>query len=414
MQTKQLLTQSLFAAMAVLAVSCSKTKNTNTEPAGQASYVVGVGITTSSGTTSTTTNYVVKSNDLTTGTISPVANGLTLVGYRDYSIGNNTVFAIGGLGVTDINGINQDASGKLIVSGSTTLDKAGDDVQQVDASQMLELKYPAKADGANAVFNFINIDSKAITKSYTSPVTPLIAGSDYPIYSGFVVRGNQLFVSYLHFDASYNTNHVDTNYIAVYSYPEIAYQKTITDTRTGPTGAWQTKNGLFKDEKGDIYAMSSSNISNGYSKSTKPGGFLRIKSDATTFDQSYFFNTDLLGGKISHIKYLGNGLVFATISTIQNQTAADRWGDKSLKMSIIDVYNQKITDVKLAGGNSASLIHAGNGGRSFPVLADGGKVYYTATIGATTNIYVIDVATATATKGAQVDATFVGGIFKIK
>lgn len=413
MNTKQLFSKGLLATMALLAVACKK-NSTNTEPAGQATYVLGVGITTSSGTTSTTTNYVIKANDLTSGTITPVGNGLTLTGYRDYAQGNNTVFALGGLGVTDVNGITQDASGKLTVSGTASLDIAGDDIVQVDNSQMLEFKYPSIAQGNNAVFNFINIDSKGITKTYTSPVAPLVAGGDYPVYTGMVIRDNQMFVSYMHFDASYNTNHVDTNYVAIYSYPEIKYQTTITDTRTGPTGAWETKDGLFKDEKGDIYAMSSSNISNGYSKSTKPGGFLRIKSGTTAFDQSYFFNTDLLGGKISHIKYLGNGLVFATISTLTNQTAADRWGDKNLKMSIIDVYNQKITDVKLSGGTVTSLIHNGNGGRSFPVLYDNGKVYYTATINNSTNIYVVDVASATATKGAAVDATFVGGIFKMK
>ena len=403
---------SLLAGLTLFMASCSKDDDKGSS--GPATYVVGVGITTSAGGTSSTVNYVVKTNSLTTGTISPVGNGLTLTGYLDYTLGNTTVFAIGGLGVTDINGIDQDASGNLIVSGSTALDKAADDALQVDNSQLLAIDYPAVTEGNQAVFNFINISSKAIAKTVTSPVDSLIAGGDYPLYTGIAIRGSQMFIGYMHFDDSYNTNHVDTNYIAVYSYPDIKLQTILRDPRTGPTGAWNTKNGLFLDEKGDIYSMSSSNLSNGFSKATKPGGFLRIKSGATAFDNSYFFNTDNLGGKISHIKYIGNGLVFATISTLTTQTADDRWGDKKLKMAIIDVYNQKITDVTLEGGTSASLIHDGNGGRSFPVLVDNGKVYYTATIGGTTNIYEITVASATAKKGAQVDATFVGGIFKIK
>ncbi|MVM30350.1 DUF4374 domain-containing protein [Spirosoma sp. HMF4905] len=409
MMIKQFFNVGFFAGMALFAASCSSDSNNPT--LSTTSYIVGVGVTSNGATT----NYAVKASDLMTGKITPIGNGLTLAGYRDFSQGNNTIFAVGGLGEVNVNGITQDASGQLLISGSATFDRSADDIQQVDNTQMLALEYPSKANGSNARWYFVDIASKAITKNLSTPLAPLVAGGDNPVYSGMVVRGSQLFVSNLHFDASYNTNHTDTNYVAVYTYPEIKFEKLITDTRTGPTGAWQTKNGLFKAESGDIYAMSSSNISNGYSKSTKPGGFLRIKSGETAFDQSYFFNTDKLGGKISHIKYVGNGLVFATISTITTQTADDRWGDKSLKMAIIDVVNQKITDVKPETGTAASLIHNGNGGRSFPVLVDGTKVYYPITgSDGSTFIYQIDVSTAVAKKGAEVQASFVGGLFKVQ
>jgi hypothetical protein len=412
MSAKRFLFQSLVACVALTAMSCSDSEDPSTpEPEGEASYVLGMGVTSSG----TNTNYVVKAKDLMTGKISPVGNGLALIGYRDFSQGNNTVFAIGGLGEVNVNGITQDAAGKLTLSGSATFDRAGSDIQQVDPKQMLALEYPVQAGGDKARFYFVDIDTKAITKNFSTPVAPLIAGGDYPVYTGMAVRGNQLFVSHMHMDADYNTDHVDTNYVAVYSYPELKFEKLITDARTGPSGAFQTKNGLFSTENGDIYAMSSSNISNGYSKVTKPGGFLRIKNGETAFDPSYFFNTDKLGGKVSHIKYLGNGLLFATISTIEKQSFKDdRWGDKKLKMAIIDINNQKITDVKLEGGSVNDLIHDGNGARSFPVLSDAGKVYYTITTAAGTNIYQIDVASATAKKGAAVEATFVGGIFKVK
>lgn len=410
MMNKPFLAIGAVTGLALLSAACSSNSD-NPTPTTPASYVLGVGV----GNYPNTVNYTVKSTDLMTGTISAVSNGLPLVGYRDYSQGNSTVFAVGGFEQANVNAVTQDASGKLAVSGTATFDRAVDDMQQVDNNQMLALEYPTKAAGNNARWYFVDINSKAITKNFTTPLAPLVAGGDNPVYSGMVVRGNQLFVSNLHFDAAYNTNHVDTNYVAVYTYPEIKFEKLIIDTRTGPTGAWQTKNGLFKTENGDIYAMSSSNISNGYSKSTKPGGFLRIKNGETAFDQSYFFNTDKLGGKISHIKYVGNGLLFATISTIATQTATDRWGDQSLKMAIIDVVNQKITDVKLDGGTVNSLIHNGGGGRSFPVLVDGTKVYYTITTSdGATNVYQIDVPTATAKKGATMQATFVGGIFKVQ
>ncbi len=406
---KTVLFKSLLIGTALFALSCKKKEDAATPPSP---YLLGVGITTSSGTGSSTVNYVVKTNSLTEGTISPLGNGLTLIGYRDYAIGNKTVFALGGLGEVNVNGIDQDASGRLNVTGTATFAKSADDIQQVDNSKMLAVKLPAKADGDQAVFNFVDINGKTIAGTYSSALTPLIVDGNQPTYTGMAVNGGKLYVSYMHFDKDYKTPHTDTNYIAVYSYPAIAFEKVIKDVRTGPTGDILTKNGLFKVENGDIYAMSSSNLGYGYTQSTKPGGFVRIKSGETAFDASYFFNTDLLGGKIAHIKYLGNNLAFATISTLDPKTS-DQWGDKSLKMAIIDISAQKITDVKLQGGSVTDLIHNGNGGRSFSVLSDNGKVYYTANIGGVTNIYVIDVATATATKGAKVDATFVGGIFKV-
>ena len=406
---KQFLTTGLLVGAAIFMTSCNDDDNTTPDPTVESAYALGIGVTSNSATT----NYLVKTQDLLTGKISPIGTGLTLAGYRDYAIGNTTVFANGGLGEVNVNGITQDAAGLLTVSGSATFDRATDDIQQVDANQMLAVEYPSKANGDQARWYFVDINTKAITKNFSTPLLPIMAGVDNPVYSGMAVRGNRLFVSNLHFDPDFTTNHTDSNYVAVYTYPEIKFEKLITDARTGPSGAFGTKNGLLLTENGDIYSMSSSSLANGYSKSTKPGGFLRIKNGETAFDASYFFNTDALGGKISHIKYVGNGLAFAAISTTATPV---RWADTDLKLSIIDIVNQKITDVKLSGSSDAkALVHSGVGGRSFPVLVDAGKVYYPITgADGSTFIYQIDVATATAVKGAEVQGSFVGGIFKIK
>ena len=411
MSIKQFLKIGLLLNVVVFTMSCSNDDNSTPDPTDEKTYALGLGVTSNG----TTTNYVAQANDLMTGKISLVGNGLPLIGYRDFTLGNQTLFAVGGFDAADVNGITQDVKGILSIGATVTFDRAVDDMQQVDDTQMLALEYPTKAEGDQARFYFINIANKAISLQPSSPLAPLVVGGENPSPTGMAVNGNKLFVSFLPFGADFSTKHTDSNYVAVYTYPDIKFEKVITDTRTGPSGAWGTRNGLVKTENGDIYAMSSSNISNGYSQSTKPGGFLRIKNGESTFDPTYFFNTDKLGGKISHVKYLGNGWVFAAISTLTNQTSTDAWGDKSLKLAIVDMVNQTITDVKLAGGTVNDLIHNGTGARSFPVLVDQGKVYYpiTGSDGAT-HIYQIDVVTATATKGAEVQATFVGGLFKMK
>lgn len=400
----------IFFALTGLLTSlaaCSDLEQTD-ETTGQ--YVLGIGITSNG----TTTNYAVQSSDLMHGSISAAGNGVTLVGYRDFSQGNQTVFAIGGFAEANVNALTMNATGLLELSGTASFDRAADDIFQVSSTEMLAMEYPGSTEGDQARFYWVNIADKTITRNVSLPMAPLMREGDHPVYSGMVLRGNRLFVSHLHFDASYSTNHVDSNYVAVYSYPDLQLLKVLTDGRTGPAGAWQTKNGMFLDEKNDLYAMSSSNLSNGYSQSKKPGGFLRIKSGEEHFDPEYVFNTDLLGGKISHIRYVGNGKVFAAISTIETQTAADRWGDKSLKLAIIDVYAKTITDVTPDGStNPKDLMHNGVGGRSFPVLLEDGLIYYPITQENGTFIYRINPTSAKATKGAEILATFVGGIFKV-
>ena len=104
---------------------------------------------------------------------------------------------------------------------------------------------------------------------------------------------------------------------------------------------------------------------------------------------------------------VGNGLVFAEVSTISPQTSADRWGDKSLKCCIIDLNNKTVRDIK------EIPVHNGDGGRRFAALVDGGYVYRPVTTSEGTYIYQVDPQAATAVRGAKVSTTFVGGFFRL-
>jgi hypothetical protein len=186
-------------------------------------------------------------------------------------------------------------------------------------------------------------------------------------------------------------------------------EKVMKDTRTGPAGSWAAYNGIVKTESGDLYTMSNTSMANGFSKGGKNAAFMHIAAGDTTFDQNYFFDFEAKTGglKPAHIKYIGNGLVFAEVSTLNPQTASDRWSDKNLKCCIIDLYNQTITDI------SGIPVHNGNGGRRFTVLVDGGYVYYPVSTENGIYIYRVNPQTAIAEKGAKVSASFVGGFFKL-
>lgn len=351
------------------------------------------------------TYYVVDTEDLMSGTISAVGRGLEQSGYRDFAQGNNTIFSIGGLGVVDVNAITKDENGELVEKGDFVFDNVLNDFIQLDENTMLGAEMPVSpTNGDVATFYTVNIENVAITRTAEVPMENL-SRLEWPTYTGMRVRGNQVFLSYYLMDpATYATQYTDTAYVGVFSYPEFELQHVLKDTRTGPIGAFGTRSGIIQTEGGDLYTISSSNIANGYSKQTKPGGILKIAQGENSFDEDYFFEVE----GIAHIKYIGKGLAFATINTLP---AAEQsaWSDKPLKAAIIDLNNQTVTDVE---GTPAGF--AGGGGRSFPALVEGGNVYLPIESNDGIFIYQIDPQTATATRGAKVEASFVGGLFSFR
>lgn len=410
MNIKNLLKAAVFSGLAIGAVSCKKSSSDTAAPAGPAVYALGIGVTTSTATT----NYVVQTSDLMNGTISITGNGILQDGYRDYAFGGAKFYSIGGLGITDVNTISLDAANKLTTKTGLTFELPNNELIDADGTgkTLAGVSLPAGPTvGLNAKFYTVDIAGNTVGNKADVPVNNIYPTSkDWIFHTGMQVRGNQLFQTFYPVSATtYATQNTDTNYVAVYSYPGFALQKVIKDTRTGPSGAFNTRSGLFKTETGDLYAVSTSSFSNGYSQSTKPAGILKIASGATDFDAGYFFNTDAAanGGKIAHAIYIGNGKLFAAITT-KAPTLTDRWSDANLRLAIVDLVAKTITPV------TNSPVFSGNGGRSFAALADNGKVYCAISVSGVVNIYQTDVATATATKGAIIQGTFLGGIARLK
>lgn len=396
---------SSFTALILVAATGCEEESYEEAEVPHAPYVLSLGVTSSG----TTTYYVVTADDLMTGRITAVGKGIEQNGFRDYEQGNQTIFSIGGLGVTQATGMVRDANGYLYEKGSFSFNSSLNVFTQIDDKHMMALELPAnKESGSLLTFYTVDINDIAITGQVTTPVSPL-DDLEWPSITGLCFSENNVYVTYFHMNPKdYETKYTDTTYVAVYSYPEMNLKTVMKDTRTGPAGSWYAHNGIFKVESGDMYIMSSSSMANGYSQSTKNAAFLRIPKGSTEFDDYYFdFETKSGGLKPAHIKYIGNGLVFAEVSTLNPQTSADRWTDKSLKCSIIDLNNQTIRDVE------GIPVHSGNGGRRFTALADGGYVYFPITNAEGTYIYRVDPQTATAERGAKVSTSFIGGFFKL-
>lgn len=393
----------LFLLCSILFTACNDSDSDKLHEGGK--YVLALGVTSSNNTS----YYLVTTPDLMGQTISPIGNGIEQTGYRDFIQGGKTIFSIGGLGVTEASGYTMDASYRLHRKGNFVFDNTLAGLEQVDNSTMVGVEFPANPQSGNQIkFYRVNIDQVSITNTIATPVSNLTS-IDWPSFTGMRIQADKVYVSYYLTDPNtFQTAHTDTAFVAVYSYPALDFITVMKDLRTGPVGTWNANNGLIKDEKGDIYAMSTSAIANGYSQSTKDAAFLRIKSGETAYDQTYLFDIqEATGGlKPAHIKYIGNGLVYAEVSTIQNQTA--QWADVDLKVCIIDLYNKTVKDV------TDIPVHDGNGGRSFPVFVEGDYVYHPVTLSNGVFMYRTDYKNRTAKKGAEVQTSFVGGAFNLE
>lgn len=394
----------LLAVIGFCTASCEKSDIGN-EETPFAPYVLSLGITANS----STTYYVVTTDDLMSGTISAVGKGIEQNGFHDYEQGEQTIFCIGGLGVTKATGITRNSNGLLEEKGDFVFDSSLGVFTQINSNEMLGLEIPANAESGNQItFYTVNINDISIKNKKTASIAPL-AQIEWPSLTGLCMRNDKVYVTYMHMNPkTFETKYTDTAYVAVFSYPEMTFEKLLKDTRTGPAGSWYAHNGMLKTENGDIYLMSNSSISNGYSQSTKKAAFLRIPANKSDFDDYYFdFETVSGGLKPAHIKYIGNGLVYAEVSTINPQTVNDRWMDSSLKCCIVDLNSKTVKDI------AEIPVHNGNGGRRFAVLVDGGFVYSPITTNEGTYIYRTNPQTASAERGARVSTTFVAGFFKL-
>ncbi len=397
--------------LALIILACTSCDNDDDNVPTPGTYILGLGVTTST----ETTNFVIGSNSLASGAISLVGQGTLQEGYRDYAFGGDTFYSIGGLGVTDVNAITSKGD-TLNIQPGLTFEFQVDDFKDVEGNgtTMLGISSPlSPSTSTNMQFYTVDIATNTRSNVTNIPFNSVYDTSRHWIFhTGMEVSGGKLYQTFYPVDdITFNTQNTDTLYVAIYSYPSFQLEEVITDVRVGPAGAFNTRSGIFKAENGDLYTVSTSSISNGYSQSTKPAGILRIPAGSNDFDENYFFNTQNAvsgpGGKIAHAIYIGDNKLFAAV-TVADHTIEDRWSDTNLRLAIVDLIAQTITLVEGAPE------FTGNGGRSFAALQEGNKVYYGLTDEDGLYIYETDVDAATAVRGTEVRATFVGGLARLK
>ncbi len=390
---------------ALLFTACTDEEDDNMGYQGEDAYVLSLAIQGSDGTF---TYYTAQYEDVMSGTLSAKNQGITQPGYYTYNQIDDQILCMTGLGENNLVGVKKDDSYSLKeVGGVSDFDNSLSDIIKAEDGILLAVEVSNTSD----MVTFHKIDAETITISETkktavTDITELSA----PAYSGLVQSGDYVYLSYyISSPTDYSTSYTDKARIAVFSYPELNFIKEITDTRTGPIGGFGAKSGLLKDENGDVYALSHSNPANGFSQTTKDGAILRIKQGETEFDTDYFMDVESLsGGKnTAHMKYLGNGKVFTLMNMDDNSEQAI-WSDGPLRPAVIDLYNASLNYI------SGVPDHTGIGRKLESIaLYEDQYIYMCIPEDISTYVYKIDVENYTSTKGAEVEANFVAGFFKL-
>jgi hypothetical protein len=252
--------------------------------------------------------------------------------------------------------------------------------------------------------NSVSIQEKVNMRIWESQEDSLVA---WP--TSLNVRGDKLFVPFykVHARGDFTTPQTDTAYVAVYSYPDLDFEKYITDTRMGPIGVYGLFNGMIEDENGNLYGYSSASYASGFTTQSKQSGILRINNGETEFDDNYFFNVEEeAGGKIQFFEYVGNGKAVANITVDDSQLwGSYNTGSEIHKLVILDLEAQTATDV------SGVPQHGGFYGNPWHV--EDGKVYMSIVTSTDAHVYQIDVASATGTQGAEIQGKELKGIYNL-
>ncbi|MBE7653583.1 DUF4374 domain-containing protein [Tenacibaculum finnmarkense] len=356
------------------------------------------------------TDVVLGVDNFINSEISPIGKGIQQDGKRSYYFLNETLIS-SGYKATNCIGYNIQ-NGELTKKGEFAFPVSFDLLGKGDDKTMIAVESP-RAGFENKTIFLVDTDNMVITKKTPTKIDERKGEGLMSWPTGTAVKGGKLFLSYYltSSDGKWKTPNSNEARIAIYSYPELKFEKLIKDTRGSDIGFYGNYNGLVKDENNNIYTASTSSLACGFDPApTNKSAILRIKSGATDFDKEYYFDFEKASGgkKINFLHYVGNNKAVVRMITDDStkwSAFAPTSKKPNCKIAVVDLAAKtvtEVTDIPLHGGQWAT-----------PALNSNGKVYMNISDNNGAYIYEIDVNTATAKKSQKVEAAVVKGIFDL-
>ncbi|MFC0780685.1 DUF4374 domain-containing protein [Flavobacterium sp. HJSW_4] len=399
----------LSAVLAFTAFSCSSDSDKPADTGGGSDTGKTKYIITATTGAQGIADYLLTTDDISTGAITTTGNGLEQDGtYRYYITAKNNFFSLlygqGNPGAVTTYNLNSE--GKLVKKSNFQAETVH--VFAAVNNDILTIKVPRS--GAS-IASMYKIDAeKSIIVGEAQQDTKVLAGNGERAFFTWATQvGDKVYMPYMSIKGdgsdNFGTANPDSTWVAVYNYPELKLEKVIKDNRTSYLGEYYT-NGLFQDENGDAYGFSGAVAqSNSVLASKKPSAVVRIKKGTTEFDQSYFFNVEEKSGgyKISSTSYISNGKFLLLMYGEAGKKAG------AVKLAVVDVYNQTF---KWATNVPETITMATS---RYNIATEDGS---SAIIGLNTPqgnwIYTVNGSTGVATRGMKVEGGQVTAIQKLK
>lgn len=393
-QGGQLLAGLCVAAVSLFSISCSKDNDpVDNGPGngnGKSKFVFVVYTDGSGGEAG---RYIVPIDDPTKGTLSTTGIGVETEAYS-FIRQNNRLFGIVYAAQGPTTPYKLDAAGKLVQAAAAVNTEFTGIYGNVNKDAYVGGSVNrSKESSVATLYRFDAVGNKVAGRN-TVDLAKITGTDEMAVWTGLTQVGNKVYIPYYCTPgvSGQNTKYVDSTWIAVFSYPELAFQKVIRDGRTGSIGNWFGMQGVQQIEDGDVYAWSTAGPS-GPLKSTKHAAIIRIKKDTEVFDQSYFFDVEAATGtKLARGEYIGGGKFLMTLYAT-TETGSVSGG--RVKLAIVDVLKKTVTNVSgvpehaQMSYNMKVYVEADKKTAYYVMKEDSGKLY----------LYVIDVATATGKQG---------------
>jgi len=407
MKIQALKAAALIALLAMAATAC----DSDDSESSKGSYVLG--FRTSADPTA---DYVLYSDDLSSGTVSATGQGIEQLGWSYYTkVGSDRYMAFDY--DNSIATSYQFKDGQLSETGQFAFERADLFSETIaGTNSIICIGAPWGGGSYDCQIQVVDASTASITKAVTTPIyKSFYDGKQQNAWpTATWIQNSKLYVAFYPLVGdTWFTPNTDTAYVSVYSYPALEYQSTFKDARTGPIGYYASQPCVLEDESGNHYTLSHSSIASGFTQATKPSGILKINAGETKFDANYFFNVEALGYKVMAGAYAGNGKVVARVvsADLDKTFPIDSWA--SFSVTDAPIHNIAVLDLNAKTLKIIDSVPMHGGQYRTPLFVENGKVWASITVDKN-NVYLyeIDAATATATKGARIEGSEIQGINK--
>lgn len=312
--------------------------DTDTELTGATKYIISA---TPTGTTGIA-DYLLTASSLEEGMITTQGNGQEQDGsYRYYLTHKNRFFSMlygqGNPGA--VTSYRLDSTGALVRISNFQSETVH--VFAPVQDDVFTVKVPRSGNEFGSMFR-IDARKYQIVGEKQVNIVKLAGNGERAHFTWATQVGDKVFLPYMSIKGAapdvFGTSYPDSSWVAVFSYPELEFEKVIRDNRTGYIGAY-FNDGLVETENGDVYGFSpAAATNNGAYTSTKPSAIIRILKGTTEFDQSYFFNVEQESGghHIAAQTYLGKGIFI-----LQMYPQPKSLLGNARKFAVADVINKK-------------------------------------------------------------------------